>query len=168
MITQGNIEVTWSKADVENIPYVTRYYTDALAMPASTALDQYKEMTIVDHYSSDQLYSKFIKPEYFTWLTNKVGAIHRMQPGYVLPWHEDNYVRYRQSHGIQDVNQIIRVIVFLEDWKIGHIFQLTDRLLSGWKAGDWICWAGNNLHLAANLGIENRYTFQITGFLAAQ
>jgi len=32
-----------------------------------------------------------------------------------------------------------------------------------WKAGDYAIWTGNTKHFAANIGVDYRYTLQITG-----
>ena len=54
-------------------------------------------------------------------------------------------------------------MVFLEDWRSGHIMEVDDQQLTGWKAGDWVGWRYDTPHLAANLGTTDRYTLQITG-----
>jgi hypothetical protein len=57
---------------------------------------------------------------------------------------------------------ISRAVIFLEDWKPGHIFEIEGNLLSNWKAGEYILWQYDTEHMAANLGIEPRYTAQLT------
>ena len=32
-----------------------------------------------------------------------------------------------------------------------------------WKSGDYFIWGGKVPHMAANIGVEDRYTLQITG-----
>lgn len=92
-------------------------------------------------------------------------SVQRMLPGMILPYHSDKFGFYlAQNPGIQ-INQIKRVIIFLEDWKAGHISEIDGESHVNWKKGDWISWVGSTPHLAANLGFENRYTLQITGIL---
>jgi hypothetical protein len=55
--------------------------------------------------------------------------------------------------------------VFLEDWKPGHYFEGNDIAKVNWKAGDVVEWQYDAPHLAANLGLEPRYTLQITGWV---
>jgi len=35
-------------------------------------------------------------------------------------------------------------------------------LQHNWKAGDYVLWKNDAIHMAANLGLESRYTAQIT------
>ena len=51
----------------------------------------------------------------------------------------------------------------MEDWKSGHYFEVEGNPFIEWKSGDYISWVGNTEHFAANIGIEYRYTLQITG-----
>lgn len=89
-------------------------------------------------------------------------SLYKMAPGRILPNHSDTYKMYKKVLGI-DHNRIFRIIVFLEDWQSGHILEVDKKLVAGWKAGDWIGWRFDTQHLAANLGITDRYTLQITG-----
>ena len=86
-----------------------------------------------------------------------------MNPGTVLPRHEDTYARYRVIHNIRDVNSIWRAVVFLQDWQSGHYFEIDDTPVTEWAAGEYALWQGDTPHLAANMGHEPRYTLQITG-----
>jgi hypothetical protein len=55
--------------------------------------------------------------------------------------------------------------VFLEDWKSGHYFEGNDVAKVNWRAGDVVEWQYDASHMAANLGLEPRYTLQITGWI---
>ena len=101
--------------------------------------------------------------DYFSELNNKAYAIHQMLPGSVLPYHNDKYSYYMQANQIQSINDIVRVIVFLENWKPGHLLEINGVRVPEWKCGDYVSWSGPTSHMAANLGHENRYTLQITG-----
>lgn len=101
--------------------------------------------------------------DYFNWISNHAFSIQKLNPGMLLPWHTDQYSNYRRINGVDDVNKIIRVIVFLEDWQRGHISEVDHVSNSNYKAGDWISWTGTTPHMAANLGHSERYTLQITG-----
>lgn len=86
-----------------------------------------------------------------------------MRPGDVLPRHSDTYKRFCELHGIDDIAQIKRYVIFLETWKSGHYFEIDDRPVIDWHAGDWVSWQGGTPHMAANMGFDPRYTLQITG-----
>ena len=93
-------------------------------------------------------------------------SYYRMQPGTILPTHQDLYKRYVQLFELQGKeNTIRRAIVYLEDWKSGHYAEYQEQSFTNWRAGDVVEWHYNTPHLAANLGVEPRYTLQITGHI---
>jgi hypothetical protein len=91
-------------------------------------------------------------------------AYYRMHTGTVMPEHQDLYKRYIQVFGLQEQESSIRrAIVFLEDWKSGHYFELDGFPVVGWGAGDVVEWHYDTPHMAANIGLVPRYTLQVTG-----
>jgi len=54
-------------------------------------------------------------------------------------------------------------LVLLEDWKSGHYLEADNKPVVDWKAGQVVEWQYDTPHAAANLGLEDRYTLQITG-----
>ena len=93
-------------------------------------------------------------------------SYYRMTTGTVLPTHGDLYKRYVDVFNLRGrENTIRRAIVFLEDWRPGHYSEYMDTPLVDWRAGDTLEWVYDTPHLAANIGIEPRYTLQITGHL---
>ena len=89
------------------------------------------------------------------------------EPGCVIPYHFDNF-----NSPIWDqtrVDQVVRVIICLEDYKMGHLIQyITNdkcRTCVDWVAGDGIMWGSHVYHLTANAGMQPKYTMQITGFV---
>ena len=95
--------------------------------------------------------------ERFSW------SFYRMTPGCVLPAHRDTYDRFRLIHGLETTDSVVRAIVFLEDWSSGHYMEMNGTPFTGWRAGDWVSWHDDFLHLAANMGRTDRYTLQLTG-----
>ena len=53
--------------------------------------------------------------------------------------------------------------MLLEDWKPGHYLEVDSKPYVAWKAGDTVEWVYDLPHMAANIGLEDRYTLQITG-----
>lgn len=104
--------------------------------------------------------SRFL--ELFDWKDQGV-SLFSMKTCDFLPVHSDHYATYRRIFDIQDPGVIWRAIVFLEDWKSGHYFEINGVANTNWKAGDWVAWNYDMPHAAGNFGIENRYTAQITG-----
>ena len=93
-------------------------------------------------------------------------SYYRMGTGTVLPTHGDLYLRYIELFKLQgQEHRIRRAIVFLADWKPGHYSEAGDVAKVNWRAGDAIEWSYDAPHMAANIGLEPRYTLQITGWL---
>lgn len=90
-------------------------------------------------------------------------AYYRMNTLDALPLHIDAYTSYRKMLGINDSSIIWRCILFLEDWKSGHYFEIDNTALLNWRAGDYVFWNDSVEHFAGNFGTEPRYTMQITG-----
>jgi len=91
-------------------------------------------------------------------------AFYRMRTGTVMPNHSDLYKRYIELFNLQGKEQTInRALVLLEDWKSGHYLEALGSPVVGWVAGQVVEWNYDAPHMAANLGLEDRYTLQITG-----
>ncbi len=91
-------------------------------------------------------------------------SYYRMTPGTVMPAHRDLYKTYIQKFNLQDQEHTIRrAVIFLEDWQPGHYFDCHGRALVHWHAGTVAEWTYDTLHSAANVGMTDRYTLQITG-----
>jgi hypothetical protein len=93
-------------------------------------------------------------------------SYYRMATGTILPVHIDTYRRYIELFKLQGKESSVRrALVFLEDWQSGHYFEINGQALTGWLAGDVVEWDYNVPHMAANIGVEPRYTLQITGHI---
>lgn len=91
-------------------------------------------------------------------------SYYRMGSGTILPTHGDLYVKYVNLFNLQGKEHTIRrAVVFLEDWKPGHYFEGLDSPMVKWHAGQVVEWSYDTPHMAANMGIDPRYTLQITG-----
>lgn len=93
-------------------------------------------------------------------------AFYRMPTGTVMPVHNDLYKRYIELFNLKGKETSIRrALVLLEDWKSGHYLEVAGKPYTCWRAGDTVEWAYDEPHMAANIGLEDRYTLQITGHL---
>lgn len=93
-------------------------------------------------------------------------SYYRMNTGTVMPVHQDRYKRYIELFNLQGKEQtILRALVFLENWKSGHYLEIIDMPVVSWGAGQVVEWTYDTPHMAANIGLEPRYTLQITGHL---
>jgi hypothetical protein len=89
-----------------------------------------------------------------------------MRTGTVMPVHGDLYKRYIELFDLQGQEKSIRrALLLLEDWKPGHYLEVNGKPYVSWRAGDTVEWEYDAPHSAANIGLEDRYTLQITGHL---
>jgi len=108
--------------------------------------------------------TKFIEIyEYQGW--KDIGlAFYRMPTGTVMPVHSDLYKRYIELFDLQGKETTIRrALVLLEDWCPGHYLEVDSKPYVNWIAGDTVEWVYDTPHMAANIGLADRYTLQITG-----
>jgi hypothetical protein len=83
-----------------------------------------------------------------------------------MPVHQDRYIKYIDLFDLQgQEHNIRRALVLLEDWSPGHYLEIQGKPIVEWKAGTVVEWAYDTPHMAANIGLEDRYTLQITGHL---
>ena len=108
--------------------------------------------------------NEYAKPflDHFAW-KDSGAALYRMSTGDILPVHRDHYLTYQRVFNVTDTNCIWRAIVFMEDWKSGHYFEINGTPVANWVRGDYVVWNYDVPHMAANIGIDARYTMQITG-----
>jgi hypothetical protein len=93
-------------------------------------------------------------------------SYYKMKTSTILPTHSDLYVKYIKIHNLQGKeHRIRRAVIFLEDWKPGHYSEINGQGVVNWCAGDVLEWEYDTPHAAANIGIEDRYTLQITGWV---
>ena len=92
-----------------------------------------------------------------------VTRMFRMNTGDILPYHVDHYRTFRKIYHINDPRCICRCVVFMEDWMTGHYFEIDGHAVLHWRAGDCVIWRNDVPHMVANIGIQPRYTMQITG-----
>lgn len=113
-------------------------------------------------WTSDQLDYKSIGKQLGMHVVT-VSTI-RQRPGCVIPWHRDTFYQINQRFPHrQDLK--VRANIFMQDWKIGHIIQYDDTVVSHWQQGDGLMWDSQVLHLGANAGMQDKFTLQVSGFL---
>jgi hypothetical protein len=91
-------------------------------------------------------------------------AFYRMSTGTVMPVHQDLYKRYIELFDLTGREHTInRALVLLEDWQSGHYLEVDGLPVINWQAGQVVQWVYDVPHMAANIGLADRYTLQITG-----
>ena len=89
-------------------------------------------------------------------------VIYAMNTGEIMPEHIDHYETYERVFDVKR-NNIMRTLVFLDNWSPGHYFDIGGTTSMPWVAGDFAQWTANTPHSASNIGIKTRWTLQITG-----
>lgn len=155
--------------EFKKLDYINETFNDAKNLERWTAQGYANKFTgdMCDMRSPQPSWNQRFLNIYAEMGWKNIGtSYYRMGTGTILPTHSDLYLRYVDLFNLQGKEHSIRrAIVFLEDWKPGHYFEGNDVAKVHWKAGDVVEWQYDTPHLAANLGLEPRYTLQITGHL---
>ena len=178
MVTQDNLldfeyrqycmPVTWDD-EFKKLNYFREDFND----PES--VDHWLSKGYANNFTGDMCDMRNTQPswnQYFVgWFTargwSNIGtSYYRMNTGTVLPLHGDLYKRYVELFNLQGQEHTIRrAIVFLEDWKSGHYLEIAGQGITNWTAGTVVEWVYDTPHMAANIGLDPRYTLQITGIV---
>ena len=165
-IVKYNLEVFWDD-EFKNLEYIHEPFNDPVSVNQWISQGYQSKITGALCDMRHQLPTwnhKFI--EHFEALGWKdIGmAYYRMTTGTVMPTHSDLYKRYIERFNLQGQEHTVqRALVMLEDWKSGHYLEAMGVPYVNWKAGQVVEWTYDTPHLAANIGLEDRYTLQITG-----
>lgn len=91
-------------------------------------------------------------------------SYYRMTSGTVMPVHQDRYVKYIDLFDLKGKEHTVRrALVLLENWQSGHYLEVLGMPFVNWCAGQVVEWTYDTPHMAANIGLQDRYTLQITG-----
>ena len=155
--------------EFKNLLYINEQFNDVESLETWTA------QGYANRFTGDMCDMRSQQPSWndrFVNIYSELGwkdigtSYYRMGTGTILPTHGDLYLRYIDLFKLQgQEHRIRRAIVFLEDWKSGHYFEGAGVAKVNWRAGDVVEWAYDAPHLAANMGLDPRYTLQITGWL---
>jgi hypothetical protein len=155
--------------EFKQLNYINEQFNDAESLRRWTALGYTNRFTgdMCDMRSPQPTWNQQFVNIYQQMGWKDIGtSYYRMDTGTILPTHGDLYLRYVDLFNLQGQEQRIRrAIVFLEDWKPGHYAEYNSTAKVDWRAGDVVEWCYDAPHMAANMGIEPRYTLQITGHL---
>ena len=66
-------------------------------------------------------------------------SYYKMMPGDLLPYHQDTYARFTKAFDVQ-VKDIWRVIVFMQDWQPGFLFEIDGEPMIKYPAGTFVAW----------------------------
>jgi hypothetical protein len=171
MVTQDNTN-RWKRTWIEpwwvgsfkDLPYANEPFNDPVSLAHWQSLGYTQTKFTGDMYDMRnpepawmQGFRHHFPWKHFSW------SVYRMGPGTVLPNHQDTYTRFKKLYNVTDDHSIHRAVVFLADWESGHYLEIDGVPITNWIAGDVVMWQSDVWHLAANCGMTDRYTLQITG-----
>jgi hypothetical protein len=164
---RGHIEPCWTVTEVSNLDYFTEPFNDsATADHWNQLYGQSFGVGQQADYRSRQLSNI---DEIVGKVTDQIGQLdcvstsfYCMMPGDILPHHRDSYSSYCKYHAVRP-EQVTRVIVFINPWHPGFLFEIDGEPIVKYQWGDFVAWNYNTEHMAGNLGCTPRYTLQITG-----
>lgn len=91
--------------------------------------------------------------------------IHVQHPGQVWNLHLDKLEKWCP----EDPSKVMRIMVQLTEWEMGHYFSYGNYTFTGWQAGDVTTFDWQNVpHSTANSGLKPRVTLQVTGVITEQ
>ena len=88
----------------------------------------------------------------------------KMKPGNIIPLHIDTFYLIKKNYPERLNEKIVRANIFLDDWKWGHFLQIEDEIKTHWRKNTGYIWDAGVAHIAANCGLHDRYTLQVSGF----
>lgn len=168
VVTKYSLEVFWDN-EYKKLNYIQEPFNDPVS------INQWLGQGYSPKFVGEMCDMRSLQPswnhkfiEHFAQLGWKdIGtSYYRMSTGTILPVHGDLYKKYIELFNLQGQEQTIRrALVLLEDWKSGHYLEIMGSPIVDWKAGTVVEWTYDTPHMAANIGLEDRYTLQITGHI---
>lgn len=158
MVDRGHIDLSIDKKDLEDLDFkdklpcyrqtrpIERYYNEH----NSSIWQMLDESPIWVHDLAKKIPQDF---------GHFVVSVVKDDPGQTIPYHMDLHTVLRNRYGD---GPTWRYLVFLEDWKQGHYFEIQGEPVVKWRAGDWIKFQRSDWHLGGNMGVEPFYSAQIT------
>ena len=168
VIVKYNLEVFWND-EFKHLEYINEPFNDPVSVNQWISQGYQSKITgdLCDmRHRLPSWNHKFVELyEAQGW--KDIGlAYYRMPTGTVMPVHQDLYKRYIEVFDLQGQEQSIRrALVLLENWKSGHYLEVMGVPTVDWQAGAVVEWPYDTPHMAANIGLEPRYTLQITGHI---
>jgi len=163
---RGHIGRFWNIDEVKQLVYTKQSITQfEIDQWVSKGYDHVKSFT-GEMYDNRNPMPEFIDrfKHIFDNYKNPTFTFYRMRTLDIMPEHSDHYTTYIKLYGAEYKN-IRRILIMLEDWKPGHYLEIDGTGIINWIAGDYFIWESDCKHAASNIGVEDRYTLQITAEL---
>jgi len=172
MYSKGRISETWDMQEVESLAYFYEPFNDVETVGRWT--QQYNMSFSIGMQADWRVEQPAFVQTVLANLAKQDIVLHkpgtsfyRMNPGDILPRHQDQYTSYCQYHNVEP-EQVWRAIVFLQQWNPGFLFEIEQTPVVQYPAGTFVLWNYDAPHMAGNLGSVPRYTLQITGIRDVQ
>ena len=158
MIKYGNIKIDIPHAQLENIRFEDYFQ----------CYQQYDKIEQYYTENNSSIWQMFeTSPQWVHDLAKKIPqdfdhhvvSVINIPPGQTIPHHVDKHYKLKQEHG---EGESYRYLIFLEDWKRGHYYEVHDQPFVKWRRGDWVKFGIDDWHLAGNMGDEPFYSAQVT------
>ncbi len=114
-----------------------------------------------------EYYQSFDLPEEFHNFAKDIFSeyslsVIKQMPGQTIPTHFDTFYQFCKKVNCGKLD-VCRLNFFLEDWKSGHYFEIDNEPYTKWRKMDFKIIRYGQPHLSGNMGMEPKYTMQITG-----
>ena len=86
-------------------------------------------------------------------------------PGHGIAWHLDDAGSYKTKFPNTDTSKLKRLWFPVQDWKDGHVFQISKTMITNWKAGQVHNIPFGLGHASSNFGYAPQYTVSFTGVI---
>jgi len=160
-ILKGQVDVIWNE-DYKNFSYTKQPLTDQ-------ELKDWRLQGYTHSSFSGAMYGgKKPMPDWTEAIAQQLSlkktgyVFYKMTTNDIMPVHVDHFRRYCDVFSVYR-EDVWRAILFLEDWKSGHYFEIDNHAFCNYKKGEFVMWSADVPHAASNIGVEDRYTLQITG-----
>lgn len=163
MIQTGHINPVWDKS-FKSFNYIRQPIKEE-------EIKQWRDVGYTHNSFSGVMYnSSNPMPDWVNDVAEQIGlantgfVFYCMSTLEIMPPHVDHFETYCRIFNLNK-KDVYRGLVMLEDWRPGHYLEVDKKGIVNWNAGDYVIWSADVEHAASNIGIEPRYTLQITGTL---
>lgn len=161
--SRGHVSRFWNLNDVKGFDYVKQPIMDSEVEEWKSKGYDYVKSFSGSMYDNRNPMPDWVKRfDNIFDLKNMTYNFYKMQQLEIMPVHVDHFQTYMRLFNVEYENAV-RILVMLEDWKPGHYLEVDGVGVVNWVAGDYFMWDSDVPHAASNIGVEDRYTLQITG-----
>lgn len=169
---KGHVDIDFVTDEVlANTVFKETHHISFTWQEMGIAAPQEKQDCAIVHQSFDKdcpEWAHRIKDLFSDKIVHRMVTINLIKPGFFIPPHKDAFLKlnkYAEDNEIDITNkEPVRVNLFLQDHKLGHFFEMENQVCMNYKKGDFAVIKAGRIHSVINIGNENRYTLQVSGF----